>query len=74
MTEENKTEDYCKTNYKNWKDFFENDPDWQKLKSEQSIKTEKLLTKIAFLRWIGADAFSEEAYRKYVKSFNERQV
>ena len=39
---------------RNWKDFFESDPDWQKLKSEQSIKTEKKLSKIEFLRLVTA--------------------
>ena len=58
--------------YRNWKDFFENDPDWQMLKSEQSVKTEKLLSKVEFLRLITASAFSEESYRKYKKNFNER--
>ena len=57
---------------KNWKDFFENDPDWQMLKGEQSIKTEKLLSKVGFLRLVTASAFSEESYRKYKKNFNER--
>ncbi len=59
---------------RNWKDFFESDPDWQKLKSEQSIKTEKKLSKIEFLRLVTASAFSEQAYRKYIKSFNEQRI
>jgi len=59
--------------YKNWKDFFANDPDWQLLKSEKTIKTEKLLTKIEFLKSVTASAFSEENYRKYVKSFKNKQ-
>ena len=57
--------------YINWKDFFENDPDWRMLKAEQIVKTKKLLTKVQFLRLVTASAFSEQAYRKYVKSFNE---
>ena len=56
---------------KNWKDFFENDPDWLSLKAEQSIKTDKLLSKVEYLKLVTASAFSETAYRKYVKSFNE---
>lgn len=59
---------------KNWKDFFENDPEWQKLKVEQSIKTEKKLSKVEFLRLVTASAFSEEAYRRYIKSFNEEKL
>ena len=43
---------------------------WQ---PDKSIKIEKLLSKIEFLRSITAGAFSEEAYIKYVKSFKNKQ-
>ena len=64
--------DYYETNYKKWKDFFDNDPDLQMLKGEQSVKTEKLLSKVEYLRLVTASAFSDESYRKYKKSFKEK--
>lgn len=56
---------------KNWKDFFANDPEWQMLKAEQTIKTKKLLSKVEFLRLVTASGFSEAAYIKYKKHFND---
>ena len=59
---------------RNWQDFFANDPDWLLLKKERTLKTEKKLSKIQYLRLVGADAFTEKAYINYIKHFNETEL
>lgn len=49
-------------------DNFWETPEWIKLKTAE-VKTEKLLSRVEFLRLVGAKNFSDEKYKKYLETF-----
>jgi len=57
----------------NLSDFLQNDQLWQKTKAGQ-MKTEKKLSRKEYLRAVGADSYTEEAYLRYVRSWQVAQI
>lgn len=48
-------------------------PEWIKLKTSE-VKTDKLLSKVEYLRLVGAKNFTEESYRKYLETFTQEKT
>ena len=55
-----------------WKEFFATDPDWNYIKGKEEKRTGKILSRNKFVKLVGADVYTEEAYRRYKKSFEEK--
>ena len=53
-------------------DYFKNDPLWQKMKAG-TIKSEKKLSKVKYLRAVGWESYSKEAYERYVRNWEDEQ-
>lgn len=47
------------------------DKTWQETKSKTNIETDKLLTKVEFLKSVGHEMFSEQAYKEYKVKWQE---
>ena len=53
---------------KNWKEFFENDKNWNEAKNKVIETGNVELTRSQLLKELGNEAYSEEVYQKYIKS------
>lgn len=51
--------------------FWEID-DWIKLKTHQ-MTTDKILSRVEFLKTVGAKYYSDQAYQKYLKAMEQKQ-
>jgi hypothetical protein len=47
--------------------------EWIELKTSD-LKTDKLLSKVEYLRLVGAKNFTEESYRKYLETFTQEKT
>ena len=45
------------------------DKTWQQTKSRTNLKSEKLMTKIEYLKSVGHENFTERGYKEYKKQF-----
>jgi len=55
-----------KTN--SWKEFFSTDPDWIKAKVTAAKEEDaRIISRLEYLRKVGADLYREENYLKYKK-------
>ena len=54
-------------------EFFRTDPDWTEAKKKASkITSDKILTRLEFLRLVGRKRYSKEAYREYLDGLGEK--
>jgi hypothetical protein len=52
-------------------EVLQHDPDWQKAKMKaENIKSEKILTRIEFLKLVGWQSYSDKAYQEYLRTQN----
>jgi len=50
---------------------FWQEQEWIKLKQSCVMKTERLLTRLEYLKEVGANNYSEEKYQEYLKSMEK---
>lgn len=51
---------------------FWQEPDWIKLKQSCIMKTERLLTRLEYLKEVGANNYSEEKYKQYLEAMEKK--
>jgi hypothetical protein len=55
-------------------EFFQADPDWLAAKAKANkIKSDRLLTKLEFLKILGRGRFTEDLYKKYCQDFRAEE-
>ncbi|MBK7380449.1 MAG: hypothetical protein IPJ03_15955 [Ignavibacteriales bacterium] len=52
---------------------FWQEPEWTKLKQSCVMKTERLLTRLEYLKEVGANNYSEEKYMNYIKTIKKNE-
>ena len=51
---------------------FWQEQEWIKLKQSCVMKTERLLTRLEYLKEVGANNYSEEKYQQYLKEMEKK--
>ena len=54
-------------------DFLKNDPDWQAAKmNTEKIQSDKIMTKVEYLKYIGWKNFTESGYKEYLQKLKNK--
>lgn len=51
---------------------FWQEAEWIKLKQSRTMKTERLLSRLEYLKEVGASNYSEEKYQEYLKPMEKK--